>query len=96
MDDYYSNTDIDSSLDDETLFQKHVVREDTELAQIDEMLHSAFQNGQIEQPIEWRVKGIKMSEEKGDKFKRFILFLFYMGIVFWFIRIEVRIYYSKI
>ena len=52
MDDYYSNTDIDSSLDDESLFQKHVVREDTELAQIDEMLHSAFQNGQIEQPIE--------------------------------------------
>ena len=52
MDDYYSNTDIDSSLDDETLFLKHLVREDTELAQIDEMLHSALQNGQIEQPIE--------------------------------------------
>ncbi len=44
MDDYYTSHEIDDSLDDDTLFMKHVVREDQDLLQVDNLLRKAFQS----------------------------------------------------
>ena len=44
MDDYYTNDEIDDSLDDDALFMNHVVGEDKDLLQIDNLLKRAFQS----------------------------------------------------
>ncbi|MFI3262835.1 MAG: hypothetical protein R3Y26_07985 [Rikenellaceae bacterium] len=42
MDDYYSNLTISSDIDNEELFGHHVVRGTQELAHIDNLLKSVF------------------------------------------------------